>query len=64
MSAFIFTKTMSKKDSDACRNKKLLITKGIATRNKGITTSSKKLLGAPGIATRSKNATSSSWPYC
>ena len=49
------------------RNKKLLVTTGIATRSKklppGITTRNKKLLGAKGIATRNKNATRGSWPY-
>ena len=45
------------------RNKKLLGTKGIATRSKdatrapGLTTRNKKLLGTKGIATRSKDAT-------
>ena len=38
------------------------LTKGIATRNKGITTSSKKLLGAPGLATRNKGAAASFCP--
>ena len=55
------------------RNKKLLVTKGIATRCKdatrtllgapGLTTRNKKLLGTKGIASRSKDATRGSWPY-
>ena len=44
------------------RNKKLLVTQGIATRSKDAT-SNKALLVTKGIATRSKDATSSSWPY-
>ena len=43
------------------RNKKLLVTKGIATSNKSIAINNKKLLGAKGIATRSKDATRGSW---
>ena len=49
----------------ATSNQKLLVTKGIATRNKCVAissqfaTSSKKLLVAKGISTRSKDATSS-----
>ena len=49
----------------ATKNKKLLVTKGIATRSKDATsTRNKKLLVTKGMATtRSKDATSSSWPY-
>ena len=53
MAPLLRAKTLLVAPGHTSSNKKLLGTKGIATKSKD----------AKGIATKSKDATSSSWPY-